>query len=77
MNRAQHRDSVRQEKFYFRIASESHLMSINEIINGINDFSGLVPIIRQYLNDREDIEFKTRAIVEQYLLLISKRAAGI
>jgi hypothetical protein len=52
-------------------------MSINEIINGNKDFSGLVPLIRQYLNDREHIEVKTRLIVEQYLSLISKRAAGI
>jgi hypothetical protein len=77
MNRAQCRDSVCQQKFYFRIANEIHLMSINEIINGTNDFSGLVPLIRQYLNDREHIEVETRLIVEQYLSLISKRAAGI
>jgi hypothetical protein len=77
MNRAHCRDSVCQEKFYFRIGNESHLMSINEIINGTNDFSGLVPLIRQYLNNREHIEVETKLIVERYLSLISKRAASI
>lgn len=76
MNRAHCRDSVCQEKFYFRIGNESHLMSINEIINGTNDFSGLVPLIRQYLN-HEHIEVETKLIVERYLSLISKRPSGI
>lgn len=77
MNRAQRRDSVRQEKFYFRVGNESHLLSINEIINGNKNFSGLVPLIRQYLNDRQPTEVNTRLMVEEYLALISARAAGI
>ena len=76
MNRAQHRDSVRQEKFHFRVASESCLMSINEIINGCKDSFGLVPLVRRYLSDREDIDIRTRLTVERYLSLISERAAG-
>ena len=77
MIRAHRRDSVRQEKFYFRVGSESRLMSINEIINGTNDFVGLVPLVQQYFDEREDIDSDTRLTVKQYLSLISKRAAGI
>lgn len=76
MNRAQRRDSVRQEKFYFRVSSKSRLMSINEIINGSNDFIGLVPLVRQYLVAREDIDVVTRLTMERYLTFISERAVG-
>jgi glutamate--cysteine ligase catalytic subunit len=77
MNRAHHRDSVRQEKFYFRLGDKSRMLSINEIFNGVKHFPGLVPLVRQYLNENEDINSDTRHTVEQYLSLISKRAAGI
>jgi glutamate--cysteine ligase catalytic subunit len=77
MARAHHRDSVRQENFHFRVGSESRLMSMNEIINGTNDFLGLVPLVQQYFNEREEIDSDTRITVQQYLSLISKRAAGI
>jgi glutamate--cysteine ligase catalytic subunit len=77
MARAHHRDSVRQEKFYFRVGTEIRLMSINEIINGTNDFMGLVPLVQQYLNEREEIDSDTKLTLEQYLSMISKRAAGI
>ncbi|UJR10396.1 hypothetical protein I4U23_014599 [Adineta vaga] len=75
--RAHHRDSVRKEKFHFRIAEKIIPLSINEIINGINDFPGLVPLVQKYLNEMEDINSDTRFTIEQYLSLISKRAAGI
>lgn len=77
MNRAHHRDSVRQEKFYFRVGDESSMLSIDEIINGVNHFPGLVPLVQKYLNEHEQFNDETRFIVEQYLSLISKRAAGI
>lgn len=77
MSRAQRRDSVRQEKFYFRASSKIRLMSINEIINGSIDFTGLVPLVRQYLVDLEDIDVATRITVERYLTFISERALGI
>ncbi|CAF1115023.1 unnamed protein product [Adineta ricciae] len=76
MNRAHHRDSARQEKFYFRCGNEISEMYMNEIINGNNDFPGLVPLTRQYIGEREDIDADTRFTIEQYLLLVSKRAAG-
>jgi len=77
MKRAHHRDSVRQEKFYFRAGDQSRMMSINEIINGVNEFPGLVPLVRRYLYEHEHINSDTRLTIEQYLSLISKRAAGI
>jgi glutamate--cysteine ligase catalytic subunit len=76
MNAAHRRDSTRQEKFYFRCGNELQQLFINEIINGTKDFLGLVPLARQYINEREEIDADTRHTIEQYLLLISKRAAG-
>ena len=77
MNIAHRRDSVRKDKFYFRCGNEVSQMLMNEIINGTKNFVGLVPLVRQYINEREDIDANTRHTIEQYLLLISKRAAGI
>jgi glutamate--cysteine ligase catalytic subunit len=76
MNTAHRRDSARQGKFYFRSGTEVSQLYMNEIINGTKDFLGLVPLARQYINEREDIDANTRHTIEQYLLLISKRAAG-
>jgi len=76
MNTAHRRDSVRQEKFYFRRGTETSQLYMNEIINGTKDFVGLVPLAKQYIHEREDIDASTRHTIEQYLLLISKRAAG-
>jgi len=76
MTRAHRRDSTRQEKFYFRCGAEVLELYMNEIINGTKDFHGLVPFARQYIYEREDIDTDTRHTIEQYLLLISKRAAG-
>ena len=77
INRAHHRDSVRQEKFFFRLGEESCPMSLNEIINGSDRFSGLIALVRQYLHENEEISVETMQTVEQYLALISKRAAGM
>ncbi|CAF0982945.1 unnamed protein product [Rotaria sp. Silwood1] len=76
MDTAHCRDSVRREKFYFRCGTYISQMFMNEIINGNKDFLGLVPLVRKYIHEREDIDANTRHTVEQYLLLISKRAAG-
>lgn len=51
-------------------------MTVNEIINGKGDeFPGLVPLIRQYL-DSADVDVDTRCTVSQYLNFIQKRASG-
>jgi len=76
MNTAHRRDAVRKEKFYFRCGTEVSQMNINEIINGTNNFLGLVPYVRRYIGEQEDINADTRHTIEQYLLLVSRRAAG-
>ncbi|CAF1306237.1 unnamed protein product [Rotaria sordida] len=54
---------------------EHRLMTINEIINGSNEFVGLLKIIQDYLSNIE-VDADTRCTINQYLNLISKRAAG-
>ena len=77
INTAHRRDAIRQEKFFFHCDNdEIRSIYMNEIINGRKDFLGLVPLVRRYINEREDIDTITRHTIEQYLLLISKRAAG-
>ncbi|MFH4976819.1 hypothetical protein AB6A40_003528 [Gnathostoma spinigerum] len=51
-------------------------MTVNEIINGYKDeFPGLVPLIRQYL-DSADVDVDTRCTISQYLNFIQRRASG-
>ncbi|KAG9509669.1 Glutamate--cysteine ligase catalytic subunit [Fragariocoptes setiger] len=50
------------------------LMTINEIINGTEEFPGLVPLLRQYLSSVE-IDAGTLCTINNYLELISDRAA--
>ncbi|CAF2410524.1 unnamed protein product [Rotaria sp. Silwood2] len=54
---------------------EHRLMTINEIINGSNEFVGLLKVIQEYLSNME-VDADTRCTINQYLNLISKRAAG-
>lgn len=86
MATAQKVDAARKEKFYFRKhlkrgqPDDYELMTVNEIINGKQDFPGLVPLIRIYL-DTLNIE-KThgsnlRNQLEVYLSFISKKASGL
>ncbi|CAI8000015.1 Glutamate--cysteine ligase catalytic subunit [Geodia barretti] len=95
MTRAQKRDAVRSEKFYFRKSvvpdddkddnegaepkgSHDHEyteMSVDTIINGKDEFPGLIPLVRMYVNSIE-MDVDTRCSVMQYLRLISKRASG-
>ncbi len=53
------------------------MMSMDEIINGAGLFPGLVPLVRRYLDEHEQMDSDARLRIEQYLSLISKRAAGI
>uniref|UniRef100_H2YLE2 Glutamate--cysteine ligase n=1 Tax=Ciona savignyi TaxID=51511 RepID=H2YLE2_CIOSA len=50
-------------------------MNVNTIINGTEDFPGLISIIHIYLNSVK-IETKARSVINTYLNLISKRATG-
>ena len=50
-------------------------MSIDEIINGSDDFPGLIPIVESYL-DSVNVDVVTRCKLSDYLRLISQRASG-
>ncbi|XP_072029368.1 glutamate--cysteine ligase catalytic subunit-like [Amphiura filiformis] len=92
MKTAQKRDAVRKSKFYFTkdvracptcgdIDEEVTLMSIDTIFNGgtLNDgqeFPGLVPLVKQYLNTAESTDVDTMCTLQRYLKLISDRASG-
>ncbi len=51
------------------------LWTINEIINGKDDFPGLANLINKYLCSME-VDADTHCSIEQYLRLIQKRASG-
>lgn len=78
---AQKRDSAKRSRFWFRREmfgssdSTAILMTANEIINGNNEFQGLVPLLRSYLLTA-DIEAATQCVINGYLNLISNRASG-
>jgi len=64
-----------KKSFFQENECEQRLMTINEISNGSNEFVGLLKIIQDYLSNIE-VEADTRCTINQYLILISKRAAG-
>eukprot|EP01096_Ripella_sp_DP13-Kostka_P007805 TRINITY_DN2879_c0_g1_i1.p1 TRINITY_DN2879_c0_g1~~TRINITY_DN2879_c0_g1_i1.p1 ORF type:complete len:719 (-),score=276.59 TRINITY_DN2879_c0_g1_i1:225-2120(-) len=91
MDKAHHRDAVLNERFWFRSNlhpdPESpqddrplELMTVNEIINGKEGlFEGLIPLCKKYLDEQpieNAVAQEARNRVDQYLLLISKRASG-
>ncbi|XP_036370512.1 glutamate--cysteine ligase catalytic subunit-like [Octopus sinensis] len=83
---AQKRDSTNTEKFHFRknIQKDSAdceptddictLMTINEIMNGKDDFPGLIPLIHKYLDYNYDTGSRPQNM--KYLKYISDKAAG-
>ncbi|KAG5344027.1 GSH1 ligase, partial [Acromyrmex charruanus] len=87
MIRAQKRNAVKVEKFWFRhditsdiksdnIQSEYIELTINEIINGKNGiFPGLVPLVNSYLANM-NVDADTHCTIQRYLKLIQKRASG-
>lgn len=50
-------------------------MSVDEIIHGVDDFPGLIPLINSYM-EMVEIDVDTRCTIQQYLNLISLRASG-
>lgn len=51
-------------------------MTVNEIVNGKGDeFPGLIPLIKEYMNC-VDVDLETSALINSYLRLIRKKAAG-
>lgn len=81
MQTAQKRDACRIEKFWFRkninsIDGENVLMTVDQIINGNGtSFSGLIPLIKDYLKT-SNIDNETNYTIQRYLQLIQQRAAG-
>jgi len=89
MKRAQQRDAVLHQKFWWRKdittackedMSEPELveMSIDEIFNGIpgSDYQGLISLVREYLRGQDDIEADTMCTLSNYWQLLSQRASG-
>lgn len=84
MKRAQKRNAVIDEKFYFRRNINSNdrkeeievdEMSINEIVNGSDRFPGFISLIKEYLSNL-DIDVDTQCTIKQYLQFIEARASG-
>ncbi|XP_051159264.1 glutamate--cysteine ligase catalytic subunit [Leptopilina boulardi] len=87
MIKAQKRDAVKNEKFWFRrdiVSSkqdennkeEYTEFTINEIINGKEGiFPGLIPLVNSYLASM-DTDADTHCTVQRYLKLIQRRASG-
>ncbi|RNA42557.1 Glutamate--cysteine ligase catalytic subunit [Brachionus plicatilis] len=89
MERAQKRNACLEQKFYFRknvfeqedlIAKQKTCelveLSIDEIINGNDEFKGLSEILFDYLCMIENIEAFALCKLKQYIKLISSRANG-
>ena len=57
------------------VEDEYEELTMNEIINGKGDYPGLVPLVTHYC-DNVNMDTETRAIVDEYLSLIAKRASG-
>ncbi|XP_029652704.1 glutamate--cysteine ligase catalytic subunit-like isoform X2 [Octopus sinensis] len=84
---AQKRDAINKEKFHFRKDVQKEfanceltddiytLMTLDEIMNGKDDFPGLIPLIHKYLN-QFDYDASKRLQIMQYLKYISDKAAG-
>ncbi|CAK9816605.1 Glutamate--cysteine ligase catalytic subunit [Anthophora plagiata] len=89
MVRAQKRNAVIAEKFWFRQDITSDVkkqeddgqaeyteFTINEIINGKDGvFPGLIPLVNSYLASM-DIDADTHCTIQAYMKLIQKRASG-
>lgn len=80
MERAQRRDAARNQKFYFPCDPHLHEspieeLTINQILNGHENFDGILPLIERYLNSMS-LERETEARLLEYLELIRMRAAG-
>eukprot|EP00088_Acartia_fossae_P005017 TRINITY_DN12194_c0_g1_i2.p1 TRINITY_DN12194_c0_g1~~TRINITY_DN12194_c0_g1_i2.p1 ORF type:complete len:647 (-),score=161.02 TRINITY_DN12194_c0_g1_i2:122-2062(-) len=88
MKRAQKRDAVLTQKFYWRtdiftLCDESmepviQELSIDEIINGIpgTEYQGLLTLVREYLRGQDDVEVDTSCTLSNYWRLLSQRASG-
>jgi len=88
MKRAQKRDAVLTQKFYWRkdiftLCEEDakpviEELSIDEILNGIpgTEYQGLLALVREYLRGQDDVEADTSCTLSNYWQLLSGRASG-
>jgi len=88
MKRAQKRDAVLNQKFYWRKdiftvceddqEPDIQELSIDEILNGIpnSDYQGLLDLVREYLRGQDDVEADTGCTLSNYWQLLSQRASG-
>ncbi|WFD33396.1 glutamate--cysteine ligase [Malassezia cuniculi] len=81
MARAQKRDAVHSQKFFFRRSwvpsdvQETKEYSVSELFLGTDEFPGFVPLVRRYL-DSLDVTAGDRARLDEYIDLIAARASG-
>jgi glutamate--cysteine ligase catalytic subunit len=86
MKRAQKRDAVTTQKFFFRTNIDTSCdetkkepvvreMTLDQIMNGDTDFKGLIPILTEYLRDIE-VDTTTMCTLSNYMGLLRKRASG-
>lgn len=91
MQKAQTRDALRSERFWFRkniveslennneyasIDDEYELMTIDQIINGNGtSFIGIIPLMGQYVLEM-NVNADTYYMAQQYLTFIQQRASG-
>lgn len=72
MKRAEHRDAVLKQKFYFRTNPDEETpkileLSCDEVINGGRGFFGLIPYMKKYLDDSgTDIKTRCKILVSVY-----------
>jgi glutamate--cysteine ligase catalytic subunit len=57
------------------LENEYTLMTINDIVNGNDEFPGIISLIKDYLNNI-DVDVSTQCTIKQYLRLIEGRANG-
>lgn len=74
MARAQRRDAVRAEKFFFRVGDNVKECSIAELFVG-TETPGFIPLVRRYL-DTLAVAAGERQRLDEYLDLIAARATG-
>ena len=72
MKRAEHRDAVLKQKFYFRTNPDEETpkileLSCDEVINGGKGFFGLIPYMKKYLDDSgTDIKTRCKILVSLF-----------
>jgi glutamate--cysteine ligase catalytic subunit len=83
MKKAHHKNAVMDEKFWFRTnvfqdnsgPGVYKELTVNQIINGDDNFVGLIPLLRKYF-ESISIDLVTFCELNRYLDLVASRASG-